>query len=45
MVQVFSREKVAYIVGFLGPDPGSELIRQTNPYTTGPFSNTLQSAD
>ena len=26
-------------VGLLGPDPGSELISQTNPCTTSPFGN------
>ena len=32
-------------VGLLGPDPGLELTSQTNPYTTGPFSNSPWSAD
>jgi len=27
------------IAGLLGPDLGSELIRQTNPCTTGAFGN------
>ena len=31
-------------VGLLGPNPGSELISQKNPYTTGPFGNSLWSA-
>ena len=31
--------KPMMVVGLLGPDPGLELISQTNPYTTGPFGN------
>ena len=33
------------VVGLWGPDPGSELFSQTNPYTTGPFSISLWSAN
>jgi len=32
-------------VGLLGPDPGSELISQTNLCTSGPFGNSLWSVD
>jgi hypothetical protein len=31
-------------VGLMGPDPGSELVSQTNPYTTGPFGISPRSA-
>ncbi len=29
--------KTKPFVGLLGPNPGSVLVSQTNPYTTGPF--------
>jgi len=32
-------------VGLRGPDPGSTLISQTNPYTIGPFGISPRSAD
>ena len=33
------------IYGFVGPDLGSALVSQTNPYTTSPFSINLWSID
>lgn len=32
-------------VGLWGPDPGSKLIIQTSPWTTGPFGNSLWGVD
>jgi len=43
-VDIYKFMHVIY-VGLWGPDPGSELVSQTNPYTTGPFSINLRSVD
>jgi len=32
-------------VDLMGPDPGSALVSQANPYTTGPFGISPWSAD
>jgi len=31
--------------GLMGPDPGSALVSQENPYTTGPFGISPRSTD
>jgi len=42
---VWSSWMIYMAIGLKGPNPGSMLISQTNPYTTGPFYISPRSTD
>lgn len=45
-LQVTTEQRLVKVhAGLRGPDPGSTLVIQTNPYSTVPFDISLQSAD